>query len=585
MKRLVFLLVTVAASVLFAAAPAAAQGVNDFIINDFTADYTLSNQDNQGLLEVREQITVTFSGNNHGLLRAIPSVYKDQDLHLQVDSVTYGNGAAIPYTTYKENDNTVLKIGNPDRTVTGQQQYDISYHVENVIGFYDNHDEFYWDINGDEWLQVFERVSVRLNLGEGLRIQQAPACYTGSFGSEEQYCTVSQEDGVIAVETTGALSPRQTLTIVAGFDKGYFAPLTDQERFMALLPHLLGFVLPPLLIGGYGVRHWRRHGRDPKGRGTIVPQYDPPFDLRPAEVGALADFRVDQKDITAVIIDLAVRRYIRIIEEKKVKRLRKDTLEYSLELTNADMTDLRSYEQKIIEGIFGEKFKLGKTVKLKDLKNKFYITSQEAAKQVTALLVSRKYFAGNPVTAGGRLWVLLVVCLAGAALAGALQGVGGAVGFGLAAIIVLVCALAMSARTKRGVEAKEHAEGLKLYMETAEADRIKMMQSPDAPYNFSAEPERTVELFEKLLPYAVVFSIEKQWAAEFKDIYTQPPDWYTGNNINAFSAGYITGALTGSMNTAMSTAFSSPGSSSSSGFSSGGGFSGGGGGGGGGGGW
>jgi uncharacterized membrane protein len=124
-----------------------------------------------------------------------------------------------------------------------------------------------------------------------------------------------------------------------------------------------------------------------------------------------------------------------------------------------------------------------------------------------------------------------------------------------------------------------------MYMETAEKDRLEKLEGPDAAYAAkTGEPARTVEFFERLLPYAIVLGVETQWAAQFKDIYTNPPDWYSGNNLTAFNAGYLAGALNSGLTPAMNSSFNAPSSSSGSGFG-GGGFSGGGGGGGGGGGW
>src|SRR5690606_21676019 len=154
------------------------------------------------------------------------------------------------------------------------------------------------------------------------------------------FCSVSQQDNVISSITTRRLAAGETLTIVAGFKPGYFRPATAAEKLQEALPTLLKVILPPLLIGGYAWRRWRKYGRDPAGRGTIIPHYDAPADLLPAETGVVADFRVDQRDITATLIDLAIRGYLKIIEDKKVKKLRRDTLEYSLELTNADYAGL-----------------------------------------------------------------------------------------------------------------------------------------------------------------------------------------------------------------------------------------------------
>jgi uncharacterized membrane protein len=141
-----------------------------------------------------------------------------------------------------------------------------------------------------------------------------------------------------------------------------------------------------------------------------------------------------------------------------------------------------------------------------------------------------------------------------------------------------------SSRTAKGVEAKEHVLGLKMYMEVAEAQRLKMLQSPNARYaEKSTGPSHTVDLFEKLLPYAMALGIEKQWAKQFADIYRTPPDWYSGN-WTTFNVLYLTTALSSGVGGQINSAFSAPSNSGSSGFG-GGGFSGGGGGGGGGGGW
>ncbi|MCA9324339.1 DUF2207 domain-containing protein, partial [Candidatus Saccharibacteria bacterium] len=117
-----------------------AQGVQDFVITNFDASYELSNEDPQGLLTTRETIDLNFSGQNHGILRAIPQKYGDVDTHPKVKSVSR-DGAAEPYVTYSENDNLVLRIGDAGKFITGVHSYAIEYSVENVITFYDDQDE------------------------------------------------------------------------------------------------------------------------------------------------------------------------------------------------------------------------------------------------------------------------------------------------------------------------------------------------------------------------------------------------------------------------------------------------------------
>ena len=156
---------------------------------------------------------------------------------------------------------------------------------------------------------------------------------------------------------------------------------------------------------------------------------------------------------------------------------------------------------------------------------------------------------------------------------------GWALGMALAGAASILSLVFMKRRSHAGVESYEHIKGLKLYMDTAEKDRLKMMQSVDRPY---AEPSPTVELFEKLLPYAVALGVEQSWAKQFENIYREQPQWYSGNTAG-FNTVYFASSLASGISS-MNTSFYTSTSSSSSG-SGGGGFSGGGGGGGGGGGW
>lgn len=559
-------------------------GVNDFTITSFDAEQTLTRSDSQGELHIVERLTVDFTDQNHGLLRALPQRYKHHSLQLKVNSIQSATNAPTQYTTYTQNGNTVLKIGDPNRTVTGRQQYTIDYTVRNVISFYDDHTELYWDVNGDQWDQMFERVSVTLRLPEGLRLSAKPRCFTGSYGETVQQCVVTQQSNGIEVSTEAPLMSRQTLTYVAFFENGYFKPSLWYETMAEYSTYILGFTVPLLLLTGYAYSTWWRKGRDPKGTGVIVPQYDAPEGLRPMDVGAIIDFHIDNRDITATIIDLAVRGYIKIIEVKKSKRLSRDTLQYRLELTQADFSALNSNEKALLTALFSNA-KVGATCELTASKSRLYTAASKLRSSVKAELTTSGYFRDAKSKSNlKRFGLFMLLALVGGSIGIQLAGgffVAGAV-TGL--VLSLFFWLAMDARTAKGVAAKEHIVGLKLYLNTAEKDRIAKLQAPNAPYVApTGEPEKTVELFEKLLPYAIVLGVEKQWAQQFESLYTTPPGWYSGS-WTTFNSAYLANSITAGVGSAVNSSFTPPSSSSSSG-SGGGGFSGGGGGGGGGGGW
>lgn len=526
---------------------------------------------------------VNFTDNNHGILRAIPESYKGHPLHIHINKITSDTDAPTQYTTSTSNGNEVLKIGDPTTTVTDGQEYTIDYTVKNIISFYPDHDELYWDVNGDQWNQPFASISATVHVAPGLSLwSKQPVCFVGVYGSTSKDCVTTTNKQIAF--SASSLQPQSTLTFVVGFQKGYFHPFTWLDTLLDYKTPILEFVLPILLIGGTGFAWWFKRGRDAKGRGTIIPEYDVPDGLSPLEVGTVADFTVDNRDLTATIIDLAIRKYIRIIESDRKKLLVVKKQVYTLQLLSRDWSGLNIWEQQLLSALFPMPEAIDQ-VDLAALSTKLNNVAQSIKKSVTADLTSRGYFVSNPskfitipiftfIIIG---WMALHILnvLPGWLIAGTIIGV----------VLLAIFYHLMAARTVKGVAAKEHILGLKLYLEVAEKDRIAKLQSPNAPYAANqAEPSRTVDLFEKLLPYAIVLQVEQQWADKFKDMYTAPPDWYVGSHYNAFSAGYLVGSLNSGFAPAVTSAFSSPSSSGGSGFG-GGGFAGGGGGGGGGGGW
>ena len=562
--------------------------VNDFIITSFTSDQTLTKIDPQGSLHIIETISVVFTDNNHGIIRAIPNDYNSKPLNFHLNMVTSPSGAPTQVNQSFSNNNVVLKIGDPNKTITGAHQYIIDYEVENVISFYSDYDELYWDVSGDQWQQPITDSKVILHIPTDLKLSaEGVQCFAGSYGQTEKTCTINSSlDGLTA--TTRNLPAAQTLTYVAGFTKGYFQTETNAEKVQDNLNPLLSLiVLPVAALCGAFVWWWRK-GRDAKGRGVIVPEYEPPKNMLPIDAGTVLDFRTDNRDITATIIDLAIKNYIRIHETVTKRKLRKDKIEYELELIQTDWTPLRPYESDLLAGIFARQ-EVGEKLKIGHINTQLAKVAQDIRNKVPKNLKTEGFFAESANKYG--IYLLIFVAIFATTLA---------IIFGnkradfipeiiIGAIISVVTISLfwgfMSARTTKGVRIREQLLGLKMYMEMSEKDRIEKLQSPNAEYaEHGPEPTRTVELFEKLLPFAIVMGVEKQWAKQFESLYTSAPSWYAGNSLSSFNSVYLANSLSSNMGSAINTSFTPPSSSGSSGFS-GGGFSGGGGGGGGGGGW
>ncbi len=566
MKKLIFTL-CLATSMVFLGGFAKAN-VDDFTINNFDAEYVISNDKVGGSMITSEVLEVTFTDQNHGIFRSIPKQHRGYDTKLKINSIER-DGNKEKYETSVQNNNLVLKIGDPNRTITGKHTYKIVYYQERIINFEEGQ-QFYWDVNGNDWAQPFEKVSAKVTLKNGNFSSPGTVCFTGKQGSTSKDCQSGLNDTTATVQTTKSLLPLEGLTIGLNIEGTTFTQPTLADKFKDNLLNILGLSSGVLLAGLSG-RYWRRHGKDFKGKGTIVPEYEPPNDLSPAEVGMLADYRVDGKDLSATLIDLAVRGYVKIHQETK-KFLFAKTQNFSLELLVTDTSGLKAHEKALLNGVFSN-MTVGEIIEIKKINRTNMMSAVQSTNKDVKNSLIKTYGLIDEKADKSMGWMLAIGFIG--IFAGAFMGFlpnGFQAGIIGAAIVTLLLGFAMQRRTHAGVEIYEKIEGLKMYMNVAEKDRLKMMQSVDRPY---AEPKKTVDLFEKLLPFAVALGVEKSWSKQFDGILTSQPNWISSNTA-AFSATNFASSI-GGMSTSFSNSFES--SSGASGGSSGGGGGGGGGGG------
>jgi uncharacterized membrane protein YgcG len=556
-------------------------GTNDFDIISFDATYNLSRDtDNVATMKVTEKIVANFPDfdQNHGILRAIPETYKNHSLELEIDSITNGQGTKYTYESSSENDNQILKVGDPEKYAHGKTTYIITYSLRGVISNQTNQQELYWDVNGDQWKQPFGSVTAQVIIDDTLAGQVLPqtTCYTGKLGGLAKDCTSAQAAKSTTFATRRTLQPGETLTLAMAFKPGTFA---DYKPSQAQIAKWVGtglvIALPAVIALIVAVRGWYKRGRDPQGKGVVVPQYTPPKGVTVLESSAVLKEGFDPKAVSATIVDLAVRHYIKIYEVKEEKIFKNKT-NYDVELIK-NTTDLPADERQVMAMIFGTTGAVGERVSLKDSQNKLYEAAQRLGKTVDLKVTADGYFRVLPSKAKQPYLI-----------AAGLLGVVGffflplSLGLLVAAGILFLASFTMPARTEKGVELRAYLLGIKDYIQLAEAERLRVLQSPHGELTEKVDvgdKHQLVKLYEHLLPYAMLFGIEKDWAKEFAPLYDQPPDWYAGSA--GFNAVYFATAMS-SFTTAASSSFTPPSSSSSSGF---GGGAGGGGGGGGGGGW
>lgn len=341
--------------------------------------------------------------------------------------------------------------------------------------------------------------------------------------------------------------------------------------------NILGFSFLP--IGIFVIyRLWKNKGRDYSKNKIVVPEYSPPEGIHPYLLGSLKDETVDIKDITSSIIDLAYRGYIKIKEfgSKEVLGIKIKKVDFEL-IKIKDFADLSEPEKELMDAVFGTKDRMTTN----ELKNKFYKRLPGIKKKIYEELVTVDYFKESPDSVRTKYigMGILITIIAGVLIFASFVVpifIGTAIAIGVLGVVMIVIAKYMPAKTELGSKIFNKVLGFKMYMETAEKYRVQNL---------------TPETFERFLPYAMIFGIEKQWAEKFKDIYKGTPDWYEGD-ISTFNTIYLVNSLS-TFNTttasAMTVSPSSSGTGSGGGWSGGGGFSGGfsggGGGGGGGGAW
>jgi uncharacterized membrane protein YgcG len=596
---------------------AAGSGVDDFEFASFDAIYELSRDDGgRSQLHTVETLVAVFPeyDQNRGIRRALVTDYKGHSTSIDIVSVTDGNGVPRSYEVSGDGAFTMVTIAVPQgQYVHGEQTYVIEYTQSDVTSTETDladgvtRDEFYWDTNGTGWAQPFGEVSATVRVHADLvpGLTGEAFCYYGYDGTSDQCAIDTDGDGEFSA-TVRDLFAYQNMTVVVSFEQGTFAG-APFWAYVPILPLIAAALVLFGLIFALVVRFvfWR----DARGRGIVIAQYEPPAGLSMMLAANIVGH--PKKGMAATIVDLAVQKNLRIIEHdqgwSKVFGVQK--------LSSAD---LAPDEQRVMGALFSiNPFSMGGL--LPGLKNLLSLGGSTPPPEADSGTEVRWLTKGDTVLgqqvvaltksiereaeAGGLRrkpsWRPMLIVVGSMVLAGILliaqtifggeseiSIITGVVGLNAVPWIAIFAAGLLVRRrplTTKGAELREHLEGLREFIRVAEADRLQMLQSVSGAERIStSDTTAIIKIYEKLLPYAVIFGLEKQWAEEIAKYYdTNPPDWYSGSSgfhVAAFSAGLA------SLSSNVSTSYSGSSGSSSSGGGGGGGSSGGGGGGGGGGG-
>jgi uncharacterized membrane protein YgcG len=582
-----------------------------------------------------------------GLYRDFPTTYKDRlgnryVVSFEIENIKR-NDSTEPYHTKKLSNGIRTYIGSKNRIIEkGEHIYTLTYSTNRQLGFFDNHDELYWNVTGNDWDFPIDKASATVHLPDDVTKDSIKfEAYTGKSGSTDRnYTALINDEGLGYFETTKKLGHHEGLTIVIGWPKGYIVEPTLADKFDYVIRDnqgIFNMFVGTLILLAYYFFTWLKVGKDPEA-GIIIPQYEPPTGYSPASMRFIEKMGYDNTCFAVAIINLAVKGYLRIDEYDG---------EYTIEKTGQKV-NMAPGESKLVRNLLGKTKKTELTqsnhgriknalnaheASLKRDYEKIYFVTNSIyfgvgiALTIIILLVSLFSQLTTEtiaplifLTVWLTIWSFAVIGLVKNAW-NAWRQVNNIINivpaftatlFALPFLFFEVMAIGMYAKlsswlfptlliftvlinwifyellkapTRAGRELLDKIEGFRRYINVAE--KIEL--------DYRYPGGRTPEVFEAYLPYTLALGIEQEWCEQFADVFEQndqtghiySPKWYSGSHWNPVDAGSFTSSLGSSFTSAISSSSTAPGSSSgmSGGFSGGGGSSGGGGGGGGGGGW
>jgi len=521
-KKIKLLIILIVLGIFIPGVSFAREYVSDWYIKEFSSEIVV-NKDST--LTITESI-IADCGNlldKHGIFRILPTQIKTTEETIQTPieliSITDFFGKPIRYKAIRNIiDHTITwKIGDPDIVVSGENQYRIKYKVKNAIRFNNsNFDEFYWNLNGNFWDIETDSFMATIEFPKEINRENADTdYYTGYLGEKGKDLAVYRWVGPNTLQFYAArtLLAKQGITVSITFSKSIFTPykLSIFEKYNEYLGFLNFWYLLPLVVFIACFVLWRKYGNDPNLKKTVIPEFEIPENLTPIQVGVLmSNGSVNNKYISATIIDLAVKGFVSIEEiEKKGLFDKKD-----FKLKKLKDVEHASAQKVVLDSIFA----LSEEVLLSSLKKEFYKSIPHIKKQARSELIE-----GGLITKKGLVYqaIFFVAGIILLVLVGPLKAP--AV---ISGIILVIFSFIMPKRTMKGAEALWRVKGFRLYMKAAEKYRQQFYEKEN--------------IFEKYLPYAMVFGITKEWIKKMEQIYgadyfqTHVPVWYIGTNISGF---------------------------------------------------
>ena len=565
------LMLTIVAVILLSASSfGLAQDVTGERILSFHSDIDIAAD---GSMMVTETIRVRAEGDRirRGLFREFPTRYSDDAgntyrVEFEVLQLLR-DGQTEPWSADLSRNGVRVDFGDERLLqVPREYEYQLQYRTNRQIGFFESHDELYWNVTGNGWDFVIDAASASMVLPGIVSAEQLDIeGYTGAMGDTDTHIEVTSAQSQAGIVSTVPLMPAEGLTVVLSWPKGVVIEPGAAERAEWFLSDNLGVLLAlaALLISTvYLILCWLRVGRDPP-RGVVFAHYEPPHDFSPAAARYLMQMHYDNKTLTSAIVSLAVKECLHIDQQGSQYTLHK-----------RQSTRALSIGESVL---YMQLFRASDTLVLHHDNHALLSKAKAAHAKALGKEFREPYFVRNGwyLMPSILLTLLMLLVTLGQSLASPVS----LLVFGSQIPLHLLFLWLLHQPTALGREMMDKLEGFKLYLEVAEKDDL----------NIKHPPQLTPELFEEYLPYAIALGVEVAWSKKFALLFADmkaeqrqqyQPHWYIGIFDSARLSAF-TKSIGSGFDSAISSATTVPGSSSGAG---GGGFSGGGGGGGGGGG-
>ncbi len=488
----------------------------DYIINDYHIDVVLTKD---GKAEITENINLEFFKRRRGIIRTIHTT-RDVGNMLQYTPIDNISIKDKEFKLSKSKAKSEIRIGDPSKYITGNQSYELTYVVENVITPYDEHDEYLWDLVGLEWDAEIDKTSFRIHMPEEITLDANDiAVFTGSRSSLNQHANLSISKKVIEGQALDPLGNGAGLTAAIKFPKYYFSALdynsilsekpknsTYRATPKKEYPRDLAFPIPLLLIAAISFL-FKSRGRNTH-KTIIEKRYYPPEGMSPPEIGAYHDFTVNSSDLISLIPYWGANKNLNITAIKN---------DGEVDMRFEKLEDLPASASPYEHEFFNAIFKDGDTAYLHNMENTMYEMFGSLKGKLKREILSKKLYdqkAKQFFHSGKFLLLGIISILIGITSIAALQAIASGILFIILGIVCFIIHASKPKKNERGLILHDQLQSLKTTLTNPDPNDLNKVISDDPLY------------LNKIFPYVVAFGLDKTWDDKVGAMFTSPPDWY-----------------------------------------------------------